>query len=404
MSRVVSTQIPIPVVYMRGGSSKALFFHDSDLPRPGPFRDLILKRAMGTPDPLQIDGMGGTKATTSKIAIVKASENEETDVDYEFAQVGTSNDYIDYSGNCGNISSAVGVFAIEEGLVKVSREGKRINEQIPTQEVRIYATGTKKGLISHVPVDGSGAPLVSGDFQIAGVPGSGAPILMDYRNTIGASLCRGILPTEHVIDIISLGDRSVEVTVCDVANLIVFVRAKDLGFKLSGLPDTSAASLTGNKRLIGEVREIRGKITHMLGLCSSWERVDNECPFIPMVCLIESIPSNNWPESDVSARLFLDNMCHESMAGTGAICLAACSTVFGSIVSQNMDRSISEHTGILRISHPRGVMPVYVESERLLEDEEASIPTFTTLSFVRTARRIMDGSVYIPKEFYTSQT
>lgn len=177
-------QSTVPGVYLRGGSSKAVFFKEHDIPPPGKLRDALLKRIMGTPDPIQIDGMGGTRIVTSKIAIVKTSDREDADVDYTFAQVAVTEDLIHYGGNCGNISSGVGPFAIDEGLIKKPfRKGHSVDQNLLAREVRIWQTGTKKLLIAHVPVDEkSGKSISRGNFEIAAVPGTGAPILMDFRN------------------------------------------------------------------------------------------------------------------------------------------------------------------------------------------------------------------------------
>lgn len=182
----------VKAAYYRGGSSKALFFHDHDLPPVGSTRDAFLKRIMGTPNVLQIGGMGGSRVVTSKIAVVKKSSQPDADVDYTFYQVGITDDDIDNTGNCGNISSAVGPFAITEGLVRNRNPGISTADGQVTQEIRIYNTGTKKILISHVPIDKNGNVVESGNFAIAAVPGTGAPILMDYSQvlcSIMADLC-----------------------------------------------------------------------------------------------------------------------------------------------------------------------------------------------------------------------
>jgi len=169
---------PAPSVfstYIRGGTSKALFFHEKDLPSPGPVRDEFLIRVMGSPDPNQIDGMGGTRIVTSKVAIVRPSKRRDADVDYTFAQIGLGEASVTYTGNCGNISSGVGPFAINEGLLKSNdwKDGNRV--------VRIFNTGREALLVAHVPIDKStGRALEKGDFAISGCPGTGAPILMDY--------------------------------------------------------------------------------------------------------------------------------------------------------------------------------------------------------------------------------
>jgi hypothetical protein len=173
----------IPAAYIRGGTSKAVFLSKSVIPPPGSLRDAVLKRIMGTPDPMQIDGMGGTRVVTSKIAIISPSERDGIDVDYEFAQVGISQDSIGYDGNCGNISSAVGPYAIDEGMVKTFRTGASMDNTLTSQEVRVWNTGTKKLLIMHVPIDPETRTSISkGNASIDGVPGTGAPILVDFRN------------------------------------------------------------------------------------------------------------------------------------------------------------------------------------------------------------------------------
>lgn len=173
----------IPVTYIRGGTSNAPFFYDHDLPPPGPKRDRFLQRIMGSPDPMQIDGLGGTHIVTSKIAIISKSERPEADVDYNFVQVGVIEDIVAYDANCGNISSGVGPFAIDEGLLKEQRDGVRIDEKLETKEVRIWNTNTQKLLVEHVPINTkTGKALETGDFSISGCPGTGAPILLDYRN------------------------------------------------------------------------------------------------------------------------------------------------------------------------------------------------------------------------------
>jgi len=181
-------QYGIPCAYVRGGTSKALFFHEQDIPPPGPLRDIVLKRLMGSPDAHQIDGMGGRSTHTSKIAIVRPSNREDADVDFTFAQIAVEQDEVSYKGNCGNISSAVGPFAIDEGLLgkglrKGSRKERSASDSIAVTEVRIFNTNTQRILIAHVPVDKkSGFSISAGNAKIAGVPGTSAPILMDYRN------------------------------------------------------------------------------------------------------------------------------------------------------------------------------------------------------------------------------
>lgn len=170
----------LKAVYYRGGTSKALFLLEDDIPPAGPRRDALIKRLVGSPDPLQIDGMGGSRVVTSKVAIIKKSTGDYADVDYTFAQVAVGQDVVGYEGNCGNISSAVGPFSIASKLLDVPRPGQAVPGHPETQEVRIFNTGTRKVIKAHVPVDSSGNVVETGDFSVPGVPGTGAPILLDY--------------------------------------------------------------------------------------------------------------------------------------------------------------------------------------------------------------------------------
>lgn len=174
----------IPCAFIRGGTSKALFFHERNLPPPGPLRDTVLKRLMGSPDVQQVDGMGGRSTHTSKIAIVRPSDRQGVDVDFTFAQVSVDQDMISYKGNCGNISSAVGPFAIDEGLLgKSANTTYSANDDTAVTEVRIYNTNTQRILHAHVPVDKkSGFSITVGNATIAGVPGTSASIWMDYKD------------------------------------------------------------------------------------------------------------------------------------------------------------------------------------------------------------------------------
>lgn len=382
-----SEQISIPLSHYRGGTSKALFLHEKDVPPPGASRDKVLKRLMGSPDPMQIDGMGGTHIVTSKIALIRPSTRPDADVDYTFCQVSIEDDLIAYDGNCGNISAAVGPFSITEGLVKEFREGQSVEPSVKTQDVRVYVTGTKKILTEHIPVDQNGKVVQTGDFAIAGCPGTGAPILLDYKDTIGGACDRGALPTGRTVDrITTSGGQDVEYTVCDVANIIVFARAADLGINGNEAPGV----LDKDSPLIAKVKELRGKVAQAVGMCKNWENVDTESPALPMVALVSPATT---PEGHIQSRLFLDNKCHTAMAGTGSVCHAACSRIPGTIVNQ-MLRPGTEKENVLNIQHPSGIMPAAVTLKNA--PTGGQVPDFKTLSFVRTARRILKGDIDVP--------
>ena len=375
----------VPATYIRGGTSKAVFFHEKDIPPPGLGRDKFLIRIMGSPDQMQIDGMGGTHIVTSKIAIIRPSERDDADVDYTFAQVSIDTATVDYKGNCGNISSGVGPFAINEGLLK---DFKDTDEESGVKKVRIYNTGSRKILISHVPTDrDTGRALEKGDYEIAGCPGTGAAIFMDYSLVTGATLGRGVLPTGHASETITLGDNSIKISICDVANIMVFATAADLG--IAG--DEKPADINSNKDLIARVKEVRGKGAQLAGMCKDWQNVDKESPMLPMVALVSSPTTAN---GHVQSRLFLDNRCHTTMAGTGGVCTAACSRVVGSVVQSVMDPKHMKADS-LQIQHPSGILPVSVTGDSTRDED---VPTFKSLSFVRTARYIFQGELMVPED------
>ncbi|WP_027583867.1 PrpF domain-containing protein [Bradyrhizobium sp. Ai1a-2] len=388
-------QIAIRCTILRGGTSKGVYLLEQDIPPAGAQRDRLLKRIMGTPDILQIDGLGGSRLITSKMAIIKRSARPDADVDYTYAQVVLERDLIVYSSNCGNISSGVGPFAIDAGLVPLSE---------PVTRVRIHNTNTGKILIADVPVAG-GRAKVTGDFAIDGVPGTGAEIRMDYTATIGAKTGK-IQPTGQVTDVIELeSDRRIEVTICDVANPAVFVRSGDIGLDGSELPEAFAS----DPALVDQLREIRGKAAQKIGFCRDWRAVDQQSPALPLVILVAEPAAYrtmrgghtvNPDDIDLRARMVWYNRCHESMAGTGSMCIAAASRIPGSIVNRTIG-PIAAQTDELRIGHPMGVMKVNVQAS------PANVPSgvaFKALGFSRTARRIMDGFVYVPREMLIQES
>ncbi|KIX93461.1 uncharacterized protein Z520_10881 [Fonsecaea multimorphosa CBS 102226] len=400
-------QIAIPAVYLRGGSSKAMFFKEEDIPPPGLLRERVLKRVMGTPDPIQIDGMGGTRIVTSKVAIIKASDREDADVEYTFGQVGIAEDHIRLRGNCGNISVGVGPFAIDEGIIKKPfRKGVALDPDLQTREVRIYQTAIKRLLIAHVPVSAkSGKSISRGDFAIAGVPGTGAPILMDFRNTSAGFLNKGPLPTGTPTETIEIEGIKVPITIVDIAQLTSFIQAKDVG--VADLASRSATSITNDKELIARCREVRGKVAHKLGMCTNWELVDQQSPGLPSVVMVEPVRDNTVGSlggAHIVSRFILNNMCHDGMAGTVAAATAACSRLQGTLINTLTNggaKSLDDPE--FRISHPLGLFHVRVEAAvdgRRARTTPSEKPEFNVLAFVRTSRRIFEGKVYIPDDVW----
>lgn len=378
-------QIAVRCTLMRAGTSKGIYFHEADVPPAGPARDRFLKRMMGTPDVMQIDGLGGSRLVTSKVAIINRSARPDADVDYTFAQVDVEKDIVEYGYNCGNISSGVGPFAIDEGLVEAGG---------PVTVVRIYNTNTDKILVAKVPVH-NGKARVRGDLAIAGVPGTGAEILMDYSGTVGAKTGK-LLPTGNATDDITLENgTAVTVTLCDVANPCVFTHASSLGLTGSELPD----AIMGNAAAMATILELQAKASQRLGLTADWRGLGNiGLPLFVMVAEPATYTDMNGAshaagDADLRARLLFLGKCHESMAGTGSMCTAAASRVPGSVVHQVLSAE-SRASGALRIGHPLGVMHLVVRVDPA--SAGAAQPRFEALGFSRTARRLMDGVVYVP--------
>ncbi|MFB7087871.1 2-methylaconitate cis-trans isomerase PrpF family protein [Streptomyces sp. NPDC056296] len=377
-------QQAIRCVLMRAGTSKGLFFVESDLPSPGPERDRVLKRLMGTPDVLQVDGLGGSRPITSKVAIIARSDRPGADIDYTFAQVGIETDEVSYNGNCGNISSGVGPFAIDEGLVPAV-EG--------VTKVRIHNTNTGKRIIAHVPVR-AGKALATGDFVLPGVPGSGAEIVMDWSSTVGAKTGR-LLPTGTPVDTVVLEDgRRLTVTLCDAGNPVVWVRASDLG-----LTGSETAEAIGATTVQEELREIRGKATALLLPGYDWRGVDDPGGRgLPLIGLVS--PAGDYrtlsgatvegAEMDLRVHLVFMGRLHESIAGTASVSLAAASRITGSLVAEVAGHLVPD---TLLIGHPSGITPVRVKARPANERLHVH---FDLLGFSRTARRLMEGAAYYP--------
>ncbi|KAF0331828.1 3-methylitaconate isomerase [Colletotrichum asianum] len=318
-TKSVSPARSVVATFIRGGTSKAVFFHEKDIPPPGMMRDRFLVRIMGSPDPAQIDGMGGGRIVTSKVAIIRPSKRPDADIDYIFAQIGLGESTVSYDANCGNISSGVGPFAINEGLVKSLTwcDGKRV--------VKIYNPWTDALLVAHVPVHpATGRALEKGDYAISGCQGTGAPILTDYSQTASPNR---MLPTGNVIDRLDCTFGAVDATFCEIGNPIAFVTAGSVG--IAG--DEPVDSIDSDRDLVKRIREIRGTISQKLGRCKECEDVDEQSPMLPMVAVVSKPTSS---EGHIQARLFLDNHCHPRMAGTGGVCTTAASRIKGSVVNQ----------------------------------------------------------------------
>ena len=370
----------LPAMIIRGGTSKGIYLLESDLPKEHEKWDPLLLKMMGSPDKKQIDGLGGSQSVTSKVAIVSRSAREDADVDYTFAQVSVDKPIVSYKGNCGNISSGVGPFAIEKGLVE-AKEG--------TTSVRIYNTNTNKIIVADVKTE-NGTVRYDGDFSIAGVPGTASPIRLKFLNPAG-TLGKGLLPTGNAVDVLEVpGFGQVEVSIVDAANPLVFVKAKELGMSGKELPD----ELNADEEKLELLEKVRGAAAVRLGLIEDYTRSAWDTPGIPKMTFVSEADTYQnidgkeikKEEIDILSRMMSMQKTHPSYAMTGAMCTAAAAVIPGSIVNQvcaeNMD------TQFIRIGHPGGVLECGVD----YKEGEKELEIFDTFGF-RTANLIMEGIV-----------
>ncbi|MHB8074270.1 PrpF domain-containing protein [Desulfosporosinus fructosivorans] len=379
----MTEQRRIRCAILRAGTSKGIFIMENDLPSDTQRRDQEILAIFGSPDVRQIDGLGGADPLTSKVAIIGPSTRSDADVNYTFGQVSIGTELVDYSGNCGNISAGVGPFAIDEGLVRAVE---------PVTKVRIHNTNTGKILVAEVPVQ-DGKAKVSGDYKIAGVPGTGAKIMLDFAGTAGA-VTNKMLPTGNVVDVFNIeGFGKLEASIIDVANPMVFVRAKDLG--LTGIE--TPAQINANKEMLDLLEKIRGKAATMIGMAKDEADALKNSPAFPMIAFV-SEPQDyvdfttgnkiRADQVDLVSRLMYMQVTHKTYAGTGTTCTGAAAKIPGSIVNQ----VTHSKSPLVRIGHPAGVIDIEVEA---IENGDGI--KLERAAFGRTARRIMDGYVYIPR-------
>lgn len=375
-------QREVPCVIFRGGTSKAVFFQEEVLPVSGQERDSLLLKVMGSPDLRQIDGLGGATSTTSKVAIISVSDREDADVNYTFAQVAIDKPVVDYKGNCGNISSAVGPYAIEMGLVEAS-DGETV--------VRIFNTNTNKVIYSQVKTP-HGQVSYDGEFAIAGVPGTSAPVILKFKKP-GGSVTGKLLPTGNPTDTLEIpGHGPIAVSIVDASNPLVFVRAEDIGLTGCELPD----EIDGSQERLGLLETIRGMAAEKLGFVEDWREASLKSPAVPKMTVV-SRPKTcrtasgnilNEQEMDLLGRMMSMQKTHKTYALTGALCTVAASVIKGTVVNTVLDPGFDSRN--LRIAHPGGIMQVGVET---VENQQGEVEVLWAWGY-RTARLILKGIVY----------
>ena len=352
----------INCVLMRGGTSRGPLFRSDWLPADPVARDRVLAQALGAGNALQLDGLGGGSTLTSKAAIVSLSSRPGCDVDYLFAQVGVNDTTVDTRPNCGNMLAAVAPFAIEQGMVPAA-EG--------TTRVRVYNVNTGARIEAIVQTPGKRV-CYDGNASIDGVPGTAAPILLEFMDAWGA-ITGSLFPTGKRVDVID----GISATCIDACMPLLIMRAADFGV----LGTESSAELDKVPGLIAKISAIRLKAGAMMGLGD----VSNSV--VPKPTLI----SHNADPAKITSRYFTPHRCHTSHAVTGGIGLATAYALPGTIASEHAAVR-AEGTHAIAICHPVGRIDVQVELA-MREGEMAVI----SASVVRTARKIMEGALHLPQ-------
>jgi hypothetical protein len=379
------TQRRVPAAFMRGGTSKGIFFHGRDLPKDPAQRNEIFLAAMGSPDPYgrQLDGLGGGISSLSKVVVIEPSARPGIDVDYTFGQVVIDAPAVDYGATCGNLSSVVGPFAVDEGLVPAS-DGEAL--------VRVYNTNTDQVFESRFAVL-DGTAKTRGNFIIPGVAGSAARIQLDFLDPAG-SRTGALLPSGRISDLVKLADGGeVEVCCIDATTPCVFAAAADLGLTATELP----GDLEAMGGVLAQMEEIRALAGVRMGLGETATVISNASRASPKIAVVG--PPADMPlldgttlaaaAMDLSVRMISMGQPHRAVPLTGGMCLAVAANLEGSLVHR-LARQTS--TGDKRLGTPSGAIPI--GAQVLGAGADSSVDRITVY---RTARRLMDGHVVVPE-------
>ena len=384
VSRTHSTSCPC--VVMRGGTSRGLFFYAQDIPESSELRDQMLMASIGGPDPRQVDGLGGADLLLSKVAIVAPSSRPEIDIDCTFFNIPPGKGAVAKGANCGNLMSAVGLFAIEEGIVTWKK---------PTTLVRMYNTDSDtvvEGLIA----DPKLRTAELDNLRTSGMPTSGAWVDLGFLRPLTTVQDR-LLPTGNSTDRVDLPDgRSVQVSIVDSGALYVFVRAKDLALDST----ITAGRIHGDPELMATLEHIRGNAAALVGLVDSPQEALIKTPTVPKLAIVGPPASYKLEGHETSMDADTVDMVgciiscqkfHKAYAVTGAIATASAAVVSGSVVEQltgSQERSVWK---TVRIGHPTGVIACRVQYH-----EAAGQIVIERAEITRTARRIIEGTIFIP--------
>ena len=376
--------LSLPAVFMRGGTSRAVMFHAHDLPERAKW-DPIFLAAMGSPDPngRQLNGMGGGISSLSKVCILAPSERADADIDYTFAQVQIRDPRVDYRSNCGNMSSAVGPFAVDEGIVRPNGD---------TAMVRIFNTNTGKIIRSTFPLE-DGRAATDGDLAIPGVAGTGAPVRLDFLAPGGATTGR-LLPTGRATDRLDVpGIGPIDVSMVDAANGCAFVRARDIGLTGREQPE----ELERDPVLLEKLQAIRRHASIAMGIA----RDDAEAHAVAAVPIIgfvappmdastlsgERIAAS---QVDLTARFLSNGQPHRALPLTASLCTAVAARIAGTVVAEVLAPGAGDQ---VRIGMPSGILIVGAD----VEQEAGGQWVARSGAFYRTARRLFDGRIHVPR-------
>ncbi|MBY5922686.1 2-methylaconitate cis-trans isomerase PrpF [Ferrimonas balearica] len=386
-------QRKIPATYMRGGTSKGVFFRLDDLPPeaqvPGPERDAILLRVIGSPDPYgkHTDGMGGATSSTSKTVILSRSERSEHDVDYLFGQVAIDKPFIDWSGNCGNLTAAVGAFAIENGLVAA--------ERIPHNgfcTVRIWQANIGKTILARVPIS-DGQVQETGDFELDGVTFPAAEVAVTFSDPADGAL----FPTGQLVDTLEVPEHLVaggqlEVTLINAGIPTVFARAEDLGYSGTELQE----AINGDAAALERFEQLRAYGALKMGLIQDLSEAATRAhtPKIAIVSGPKAYTASSGKgidanQIDLNVRALSMGKLHHAMMGTAAVAIAVAAAIPGTLVNEAVGKPVQEG---VRFGHPSGTLKVGAEVV-----QEAGHWQARSVTMSRSARVLMEGLVRIPQ-------
>jgi probable AcnD-accessory protein PrpF len=383
-------QLRIPAVYMRGGTSKGVFFLAHDLPSEPAARDRLLLRVIGSPDRYgkHTDGMGGATSSTSKVVIISRSERPGCDVDYRFGQVAIDAPVIDWSGNCGNLSAAVGPFALSMGLVEGPADG--------TATVNIWQANIEKKIVNHVPMQG-GEVQELGGFALDGVAFPAAEVKVEFLDPAadeeGDGAGGAMFPTGNRIDTLDVPDVGrIEATLINAGNPTIFVDAARLGLKGTELQ----GDINGDKAMLQRAEAVRALGAVAMGLVATPQEATQKRPHTPKLAFVAKPAPYTASDGrkveagsiDLLARIFSMGLLHHAMTGTGAVAIAAAAAIPGTVVSRVAP---ADADGRVLFGHPSGTLSVGAEAR-----EEGGQWAVSKVMMSRSARRLMEGWVHVP--------